>query len=318
MVESIFRATNNFNERKGILMENPKAQLLQAKYVLDYENSELFHYYEEAEEKFVYCFFGDLEIDGDLRLDWEGYGDAGNFAEGFCERYNIRGGWLLGWYNPITIDGEEVENPVEKAGIVPGDTIHTVNGHKVFTSEGETDNEIIYAGSPKQVEVEYTHLGEPATTTIEPYYIDGLPRLGIQCYLLNEKKSPEDYGICVLGNLKVNGSVVNRTGEGGPMLYVKGDLEADNLIAGGAFVEVKGTTRVKHYVYGHYNDGIARLEDVEAKAVINSDHDLSFGEFTGLYLDDVFDVEEYFDSKYEDEIDAMLDGADIIMPEDND
>ena len=43
----------------------------------------------------MYCFFGDLEIDGDLRLDWEGYGDAKNFAEGFCKRYNIRGGWLV-------------------------------------------------------------------------------------------------------------------------------------------------------------------------------------------------------------------------------
>ena len=293
-------------------MMNPKAQITQIKFVLNEDDTEFFGYYEEDQDKFVYCFFGDLEIDGDLRLDWEGYGDAKNYAEGFCKRYNIRGGLWVEKYNAITVDGKEVENPAQKSGILPGDTIHAINGYPALT----TDKSLIYADSPKQVKVEYTHLGEPATTMLEPCYVNGAPAIGIRRYILEEGMDYENYGICVLGNLKVNGSIVNRTGEGGPMLYVKGNLEADNLIAGGAFVEVKGTTTVKHYVYGHYNDGITRLGDVVAKAVISQDHDLSTGKVVGLDLDVGCDVDEYFDPKYDDEIDAMLDGADLIIPED--
>ena len=293
-------------------MKNPKAQIIQIKHVLNEDNSEFLHYYEEDQDKFVYAFFGDLEIDGNLRLDWEGYGDAKNFAEGFCKRYSIRSGLIVAKYDPVTVDGEDVGNPTQKAGIVPGDAIHTVNGHPLLT----TEKSIIYAGSPKQVEVEYTHLGEPATTTLEPCYVEGNLALGARGRILNEGESPEEHGICVFGNLKVNGSVVNETGEGGPMLYVSGNLEADNLIAGGSFVEVQGTTTVKHYVYGHYNDGIMRLEDVVARAIFDSDHDFSFGKFTGPYFDD-FDVDAYFDSKYEDEIAAMLDGADFAEPEED-
>ena len=294
-------------------MKKPKAQIIQIKYVLDEDNSEFLHYYEEDKDEFVYCFFGDLEIDGNLRLDWEGYGDAKNFAEGFCERYNIRSGWSIDKYETIiaTTDGESIDNSVKKAGLVPGDTIHTINGHSVLTADGDTNGDI-FAGSPKEVKVEYTHLGEPAVAMLEPYYEEGTAGLLVSCYdILCAEESPELHGICVFGNLKVNGSVVNRTLEGGPMLYVSGNLEADNLIAGGAFVEVKGTTTVKHYVYGHYNDGITRLGDVVAKAVISSDHDISFGNVTGSCFID-YDLDEFFDPKYKNPIDAMLDGAEII------
>jgi hypothetical protein len=290
-------------------MKNPNAQNIQLKYVLNENETEIFHYYEESKDEFVYCFFGDLEIDGDLRLDWEGYGDAGNYAEGFCKRYNVRGGWRVDHYNTITMDGKEVDSPLKTIGIVPGDTIHSINGYPLPAN----DTDVIFAGSPEQVEIEYTHLGEAIKTTFEPLYVDGKGRVGINLYELEDGVDFQDYGIVVLGNLKVNGSVVNKTGEGGPMLYVKGNLEADNLIAGGAYIEVKGTTTVKHYVYGHYNDGIARLDDIVAKAVFNSDHDMSIGKFDGPYIDD-FDIEEYFDDKYEDEIEAMLAGADIIKP----
>ena len=300
-------------------MKNPKAQIIQIKHVLDEENSEFLHYYEEDQDKFVYCFFGDLEIDGNLRLDWEGYRDAKNFAEGFYTKYNIHRGWLISKFNTLTLNGKEVENPVEKAGIVPGDTIHTINGYpvlppkgnKVLKPDGSIDTDIMFAGFPKEVKVEYIHLGESAATTVEPCYIDDKPTLGINRYFFEQEESPELHGICVFGNLKVNGSVVNRTLEGGPMLYVSGNLEADNLIAGGAFVEVKGTTTVKHYVYGHYNDGITRLGDVVAKAVIGADHDISFGNVTGSCFID-YDLDEFFDPKYKNPIDAMLDGADII------
>ena len=212
------------------------------------------------------------------------------------------------------MDGKEIENPAQKAGIMPGDTIHTINGYPVYTSDGETDGDIIYSGSPKQVEVEYTHLAEPVSAMLEPCYAKDAPRLGIDCFNLNAEKSPEDYGICVFGNLRVNGSIVNQSGEGGPMLYVSGNVEADNLIAGGSFVEVKGTTTVKHYVYGHYNDGITRLGDVVAKAVITQDHDLSTGKVVGLDLDVGCYIDECFGPKYDDAIDAMLDGADMIKP----
>jgi hypothetical protein len=293
-------------------MKNPKAQMLQIKFALNEDDTEFFDYYEDDQDRFVYCFFGDLEIDGDLRLDWEGYGDAKNFAEGFRKRYNIRGGWGVSKYNIITVAGKEIENPIKKAGIALGDTIHTINGYPI----PETGIDVIFAGSPGQVEIEYTHLGKSATSTFEPCYIEGKVRGGIHKHDFEKGKDYENYGICVLGNLKVNGSIVNRTGEGGPMLYVKGNLEADNLIAGGAFIEVKGTTTVKHYVYGHYNDGITRLGDVVAKAVISMDHDLGCGEVSGLDLDVGCDVNKYFGPKYEDEIDAMLDGADLIIPED--
>ena len=290
-------------------MKKPKAQILQAKYALRQEDTEFLDYYKDDQEELVYCFFGDLEIDGDLLLDWEGYGDAKNFAEGFCARYNIRSGWLITKFNPIIADGKEIEHPLQKAGIVLGDTIHTINGYPVHT----TDLAVIFADSPEQAEIEYTHLGELSTAMLQACYVDGKPRISIEGHILDEGESPEEHGICVLGSLKVNGSIVNRMGEGGPMLYVRGNAEADNLIAGGSFVEVKGTTTVKHYVYGHYNDGLMILKDVAARAIISSDHALEFEDCTGPYIDD-YPVSECFNPKYADAIDAMLDGADIIMP----
>ena len=304
------------------MIEKTKAQFMAAKDVKAengiWNHTYLFGGEEELKDKFVFCFFGDMEIDGNLNLEWECWPGGRSLNDEFFERYNIQKGYVLIKYNPIEVNGKEIENPVKKSGIAIGDTIHTVNGYPILT----TSNDIILAGSPKSVEVTYMHLGELLTTTLEPCYEEGCPKFGANFRHLPGKDNAIHgcFGICVLGNLKVNGSIVNRNCDGGPMLFVSGNVEADNLIVGGAPVIVNGATTLKNYLYAYYNHGGVCFGDVSAKAVIVDDHFGDFGKITGDFVRDGepdADAEpsEYlspeFEGNYDKIITAMLAGKDV-------
>ena len=76
------------------------------------------------------------------------------------------------------------------------------------------------------------------------------------------------------GDLTVKGDIINRTLEGGVMLFVAGDLEAENIIKAGATLMVLGNLRARGIVVGEYNDGVTRIGgDLEAEAFLLFDHD---------------------------------------------
>lgn len=83
-------------------------------------------------------------------------------------------------------------------------------------------------------------------------------------------------GVLVLGNLRVQGDIVNANGDGGPHLIVAGNLEARNLVCGGAFVEVKGDAKISETVFAHYNHGELRIwGNLDTRLLINDDHSVS-------------------------------------------
>jgi hypothetical protein len=80
--------------------------------------------------------------------------------------------------------------------------------------------------------------------------------------------------VCCLGDLIVEGDIVNRTLEGGPLLFVGGNLRVDNLVKAGAPVVVLGDVEANGLVIGEYNDGTMRIGgDLTAKAYLLLDHD---------------------------------------------
>jgi hypothetical protein len=81
-------------------------------------------------------------------------------------------------------------------------------------------------------------------------------------------------GIVCDGDLAVNGSVINRSLEGGPLLFVAGALKVEHAIKGGAPFLVLGNLRAGGIVVGEYNDGVIRIGgDLEARAYLLLDHD---------------------------------------------
>ncbi|NML41893.1 polymer-forming cytoskeletal protein [Chitinophaga sp. G-6-1-13] len=62
-------------------------------------------------------------------------------------------------------------------------------------------------------------------------------------------------GFAVIGNLTVDGGILNETGDYGPVFYVAGNLTCRNLMVGGAPTRVEGDVRVEEMIMLHYNHG---------------------------------------------------------------
>jgi hypothetical protein len=79
-------------------------------------------------------------------------------------------------------------------------------------------------------------------------------------------------------DLTVTGTIRNRTLEGGPLLFVGGDLKVGNLIKGGATVIILGNVEASGIVVGEYNDGVTRIAgDLTAQGFYLLDHDGDVG-----------------------------------------
>lgn len=80
---------------------------------------------------------------------------------------------------------------------------------------------------------------------------------GIQA---NFEKDNGIAALIVLGNLYINGSVVNEDGDSGPALFVQGNLQAHNLIAGGSCICINGNADIEECTSGYYNGGILCIQ----------------------------------------------------------
>lgn len=116
------------------------------------------------------------------------------------------------------------------------------------------------------------------------------------------------YAVATVGDLYVDGDILNRTLEGGPMLFVGGNLKVNNLIKAGAPVIVLGNVEASGIVVGEYNDGVMRIKgDLTAQGFFLLDHDASVnGKVSAVVLNewDGFDwweqvFPELFDSEDE-------------------
>lgn len=97
-------------------------------------------------------------------------------------------------------------------------------------------------------------------------------------------------GLCVQGDLRLSGALVNADGDSGPMLLVTGALGARQASCGGAYIRVDGDLRVDEVVYGHYNHGQLIVGgQIIAQALVNDDHGIDVrgkqADTTTLHID---------------------------------
>jgi hypothetical protein len=87
-------------------------------------------------------------------------------------------------------------------------------------------------------------------------------------------------GLVILGNLVVEGSIINADCDSGPCLIVKGDVKAKNLVCGGSFIEIYSNAIIDDVVFCHYNHGELIIRgQLETKVLINDDHGISIENF---------------------------------------
>lgn len=109
-------------------------------------------------------------------------------------------------------------------------------------------------------------------------------------------------GLIVDGDLIVDGSVINKLMEGGPFLFVTGNIKARNLIGGGAEIVIKKDALIEEFIWGHYNDGILSIRgDANCPIIVCDDHDLSiYGDDKSELNIDIFDG-EFFDEDLDED-----------------
>jgi hypothetical protein len=122
-------------------------------------------------------------------------------------------------------------------------------------------------------------------------------------------------GLIVNGHLTVNGSIINSDGDNGPFLYVTGNVQANNLVSGGAFMQICGDAKLSGVAYGHYNDGyIGIAGDLSCPVYISEDHAFSID---GKLVNNLFNYNSFDDSQDKDETeikDEYDDYVKVISP----
>jgi len=87
----------------------------------------------------------------------------------------------------------------------------------------------------------------------------------------------DDDDICAmycLGDLTVEGDILNFIGEGGKGLFVAGKTKANNIIAGGAVIYLNHVS-VNKFCLAHYNDGILDINTFSQGIIISDEHTTS-------------------------------------------
>ena len=81
--------------------------------------------------------------------------------------------------------------------------------------------------------------------------------------------------IVALSSLAITGALVNKNLDGGPLLFVDGDLEVQRIEKGGANLVVLGSLRAQGPVLFEYNHGVVRIGgDLESEITIVLDQDV--------------------------------------------
>ncbi|HMN37024.1 MAG TPA: hypothetical protein PKD49_04840 [Hyphomicrobium sp.] len=92
--------------------------------------------------------------------------------------------------------------------------------------------------------------------------------------------------IAVLGDFAVSGRLVNSDSDGGPFLFVDGDLSASEIVKGGASFVILGSVVCRGIVFCDYNPGAFLIgKDLSASTIITCDFDVhAGGEIKGVVI----------------------------------
>lgn len=122
--------------------------------------------------------------------------------------------------------------------------------------------------------------------------------------------------IAVLGDFTVQGRLVNAGEDGGPFLFVDGNLSAGQIEKGGASFVVLGNVESRGVIFCDYNPGVFLAGgDISASALITCDQEVyAGGEISGAVISDELGnmremlVAEVFEDPGDPE-DEFVDGA---------
>jgi hypothetical protein len=117
-------------------------------------------------------------------------------------------------------------------------------------------------------------------------------------------------GIFINGNFSVSGSIINAEGDYGPYVFIRGNVNCQNLLLGGANVEIKGNIRAKEVVMTYYNHGSFNCSGlIDSPVFIVNDHNTIFAERKNelfYYNDRADDVDPKNECEYDDETDEEI------------
>lgn len=108
--------------------------------------------------------------------------------------------------------------------------------------------------------------------------------------------------LVVMGNLTVNGNIVNGNDNAGAGVFVAKNLKTYNLTAGGAWMEINGDAEVEECTYAYYNDGLLSIGGMLRTTIfISEEHDSRIGA-----IEAIFSMPDAFDDMEEDENGNLL------------
>ncbi|MBN9298146.1 MAG: polymer-forming cytoskeletal protein [Filimonas sp.] len=111
------------------------------------------------------------------------------------------------------------------------------------------------------------------------FYEDEATECLKQTFHIKEADTVRIEGILVLGNLVATGSVINEEGDYGPFVYIKGNVECQSLLLGGAYVILEGNVTATEVVMTDYNHGYCMCTGtITSPVFIVEDHYTSFAE----------------------------------------
>lgn len=263
------------------------------------------------------CITEDFSLEGDLdlnpELDTEG-------IRKYLEKFGCPYGIVVDRINKISVNGKEIENPLETAGMKERDMLISVNGKTVTTLE-ELDAVLsaILEEKISVYEIKYVQDGEKKIVNMPVYHNaeDERARMGINIIFMKTVS-----GLYFMKDLNVTGNIINKNSNYGVILQVNGNVKAKNLIAGGANFVITGDADIEDTVLGFYNDGEFQVDgDLTCRTFMNYDHHMDcaptaedlVGDY-GEYEFEEYLLPEYID-KFDDLIEAVLDGKEYRNPD---
>ena len=113
------------------------------------------------------------------------------------------------------------------------------------------------------------------TVLVEPIVVHTAPHRVEADFIIDRGRTSEAAGTYVfLDGLEVTGSVINHNGDFGVTLVVEGEMRAQNIVAGGAFIYLDRAV-VPGIVLGHYNHGMLQVRDLRGDLTLSLDHDMA-------------------------------------------
>jgi hypothetical protein len=126
-----------------------------------------------------------------------------------------------------------------------------------------------------------SHLTEPyLQPTYKHFLVNGDLRLNKNLNFdwgafeaLGGAKANEVQGLIIMGDLTIDGDLLNNDIDSGPLLMVRGNLVANNLRSGGGSIIIGRDASIRDIVFGNYNHGELHIQnDLYAGLLVMRDH----------------------------------------------